>query len=95
MFKIVSLRKRVKIIGILLVVALSSCADFQDKKILYFAHSLPTSHPVHMGILDMQEVFRRKNQGANFRLKYFLTGNWALSAKCLNFYRSAALPLPR
>jgi tripartite ATP-independent transporter DctP family solute receptor len=94
MFKIVSLRKRVKIICILLVVALSSCADFQDKKILYFAHSLPTSHPVHMGILDMQKYLDEKSGGA-LQIKIFPDGQLGTEREVLELLQIGSVAITK
>lgn len=55
---------------LVLSLMLSACSNFQDKKTLYFAHSLPTTHPVHMGILDMQKFLNEKSDG-KLQIKIF------------------------
>lgn len=56
-----------------LCLILSSCSVVSDTKILYFAHSLPTSHPVHKGILDMQSILNEKS-GGKLQIKVFPDG---------------------
>lgn len=40
----------------LVACAFSSCSNINDQKVVYLAHTLPTSHPVHQGM----EVFAKK-----------------------------------
>lgn len=37
------------VLGALLLI-LSGCSGLEDKKTLYFAHALPTTHPVHQAL---------------------------------------------
>ncbi len=47
-----------------------SCNGGQQKKILYLAHSLPISHPVHKGILEFQSLLTEKS-GGRLTMKIF------------------------
>jgi len=58
------------ILAIAISLGVSSCASVGKNKTLYFAHSLPTSHPVHKGILVMQEVLNEKS-GGKLQIKIF------------------------
>jgi tripartite ATP-independent transporter DctP family solute receptor len=49
---------------------MSSCSEIKDKKVLYFAHSLPITHPVHKGILAFQKALNEKS-GGKLQLKIF------------------------
>ncbi|MBC6999074.1 TRAP transporter substrate-binding protein [Cytophaga sp. FL35] len=73
-FKLMSFRKILSIIfvGTWLLFNLS-CASNSDEKILFFAHSLPTSHPVHKGIVAMQESLNEKS-GGKLQIKIFPDG---------------------
>lgn len=51
----------------------NSCSSASNEKILFFAHSLPTSHPVHKGILAMQEALNEKS-GGKLQIKIFPDG---------------------
>jgi len=55
---------------VLLCFGFSSCTSVSDAKVLYFAHSLPTSHPVHRGILDMQKEVNQLSDGS-LQIKIF------------------------
>ncbi|MEI6865303.1 TRAP transporter substrate-binding protein [Flavicella sp.] len=62
---------RSKIILMLLVIAgLSSCKKNEESKMLYLAHGLPQTHPVHKGILEFQKVLEEKSKGA-LKIKIF------------------------
>ncbi|MCP3928984.1 MAG: TRAP transporter substrate-binding protein [Bacteroidetes bacterium] len=53
---------------------LSSCSEqLSNSKILFLAHSLPTSHPVHQGMLFFQEKLAEKSEG-ELVLKIFPDG---------------------
>lgn len=60
------------VLGTLLLVN-NSCSSASNEKILFFAHSLPTSHPVHKGILAMQEALNEKS-GGKLQIKIFPDG---------------------
>ncbi|ALJ05875.1 C4-dicarboxylate ABC transporter substrate-binding protein [Pseudalgibacter alginicilyticus] len=46
-----------------LFLACLSCKEQGDTKVLYLAHTLPQTHPVHKGILKFQEVLEKKSEG--------------------------------
>jgi tripartite ATP-independent transporter DctP family solute receptor len=48
----------------------TSCSEIKDQKMLYFAHSLPITHPVHKGILAFQTLLNEKS-GGKLQLKIF------------------------
>lgn len=54
----------------LIFVGMISCSEIKDQKILYFAHSLPITHPVHKGILEFQASLNEKS-GGKLQLKIF------------------------
>lgn len=54
----------------LICVGLISCSEIKEQKILYFAHSLPITHPVHKGILEFQTSLNEKS-GGKLQLKIF------------------------
>jgi len=49
---------------ICLVFALASCKEESTNKVLYLAHNLPQTHPVHKGILEFQKVLKNNSGGA-------------------------------
>lgn len=57
----------------LMATSFLSCSSTKNGKIIFFAHSLPTSHPVHKGILVMQEALKEKS-GGKLQIKIFPDG---------------------
>tara|TARA_R110002049_G_scaffold37208_1_gene117470 strand:- start:36086 stop:37060 length:975 start_codon:yes stop_codon:yes gene_type:complete len=57
----------------LLVLACVSCKEEGGAKVLYLAHTLPQTHPVHKGIVKFQEVLEKKS-GGKLLIKIFPDG---------------------
>jgi len=55
---------------VLLFLGLISCKEESTTKVLYLAHSLPQSHPVHKGILEFQKALETKSNGT-LKVKIF------------------------
>lgn len=78
-------------IGSLLI---SSCASVGNSKTLYFAHSLPTSHPVHKGILVMQEVLNEKS-GGQLQIKIFPDGQLGSEREALELLQIGSIAMTK
>ena len=50
-----------------------SCSPKRKVKVLYLAHTLPQTHPVHKGILTFKEVLEKKSEGS-LKIKIFPDG---------------------
>ena len=61
--------KRLSIL-LLLFIGLISCKEKSDTKMLYLAHSLPQTHPVHKGILEFKKALEKKSNGT-LKVKIF------------------------
>jgi len=61
------------IITLLFITTVTSCKKVSDNKILYLAHSLPQTHPVHKGILTFQKALDEKSEGM-LKIKVFPDG---------------------
>ena len=55
---------------ICLIFVLTSCQKVSDTKVLYLAHNLPQTHPVHKGILEFQKALERNSKGT-LKVKIF------------------------
>lgn len=55
------MRKTLAICLLFLVVL--SCKKDENKKVLYLAHTLPQTHPVHKGIVEFQKILNKKSNG--------------------------------
>lgn len=66
------MRNTLSIFFCLLIVSalLTSCSDSSDTKIIRLAHSLNTSHPVHLGIMRMAELVEENSDG-KLKVKVF------------------------
>ena len=62
---------RYKLITIVcLIFVMASCKQESDTKVLYLAHSLPQTHPVHKGILEFQKALELNSKGT-LKVKIF------------------------
>lgn len=52
------------------MMVMTSCKEESGSKVLYLAHSLPQSHPVHKGILEFQKALERNSKGT-LKVKVF------------------------
>ena len=53
-----------------LIFILTSCQKESETKVLYLAHNLPQTHPVHKGILEFQKALERNSKGT-LKVKIF------------------------
>ena len=56
-----------------LILALTSCKKESNTKVLYLAHNLSQTHPVHRGILEFQKALENKSNGT-LKVKIFPDG---------------------
>ena len=73
---------------------LNSCQEIQQEKILYFAHSLPTTHPVHKGILAMQEALKKKSDG-KLQIKIFPDGQLGSEREVLELLQIGSIAMTK
>lgn len=76
--------------GLLLI----SCSEIGDSKILYFGHSLPTSHPVHKGIVAMQEALAEKS-GGKLTIKIFPDGQLGTEREVLELLQIGSVAMTK
>lgn len=62
--------KQKLILIIILFISITSCEKKDNTKVLYLAHSLPQTHPVHKGILEFQKALEKKSNGT-LKVKIF------------------------
>jgi tripartite ATP-independent transporter DctP family solute receptor len=74
--------------------ALISCSATKNKRVLYFAHSLPTSHPVHKGILVMQESLNKKS-GGKLQIKVFPDGQLGSEREALELLQIGSIAMTK
>lgn len=73
---------------------LVSCSEISNTKILYFGHALPTSHPVHKGIMAMQEALAEKS-GGKLTIKIFPDGQLGSEREVLELLQIGSVAMTK
>ncbi len=71
-----------------------SCKTDGDTKTLFFAHSLPITHPVHLGILEMQKSLNEKS-GGKLQIKIFPDGQLGTEREVLELLQIGSIALTK
>lgn len=82
------------IIGLIACLLLSSCSEITDHKTLLFAHSLPVTHPVHKGIMAMQEALNEKS-GGKLQIKIFPDGQLGSEREVLELLQIGSIAMTK
>ncbi len=82
------------VIAVSFCVIISSCETIKDHKVLYFAHSLPTSHPVHKGILEMQRSLNERS-GGKLQIKIFPDGQLGSEREALELLQIGSVAMTK
>lgn len=72
----------------------ASCSDSVSQKTLFFAHSLPITHPVHKGILSMQERLNEKS-GGKLQIKIFPDGQLGSEREMLELLQIGSVAMTK
>ncbi|MFS4466858.1 TRAP transporter substrate-binding protein [Maribacter sp. 2210JD10-5] len=76
------------------IMLLISCSGVKDGKVLYFAHSLPMSHPVHKGIVAMKESLEKKSEG-KLQIKIFPDGQLGTEREVLELLQIGSIAMTK
>lgn len=79
---------------LMLCIFLVSCRTDQHSKTLFFAHSLPITHPVHKGILEMQRSLEEKSDG-KLKIKIFPDGQLGTEREVLELLQIGSLAMTK
>jgi len=71
-----------------------SCKKVDGSKVLYLAHSLPQTHPVHKGILKFQEALNQKSGGA-LKAKIFPDGQLGSEREVLELLQIGSVAITK
>jgi tripartite ATP-independent transporter DctP family solute receptor len=71
-----------------------SCKKVDGSKVLYLAHSLPQTHPVHKGILKFQEALNQKSGGA-LKVKIFPDGQLGSEREVLELLQIGSVAITK
>ena len=87
-------RKLLGIMGAMAYLFITSCSESASHKTLFFAHSLPISHPVHKGIVAMQETLMEKS-GGKLQIKIFPDGQLGSEREMLELLQIGSLAMTK
>ncbi len=79
---------------LILSILMVSCRTSKDAKTLFFAHSLPITHPVHLGILEMQKSLSEKS-GGKLQIKIFPDGQLGTEREVLELLQIGSIALTK
>lgn len=88
------LKGKVKVGILFLVLSLVSCSEIKDIKVLYFAHGLPISHPVHKGIVAMKKSLEEKSEG-KLQIKIFPDGQLGTERETLELLQIGSVAMTK
>ena len=78
----------------LVLLLLNGCSQLNDTKTLFLAHSLPTSHPVHLGIVDFQK-YVAENSGGKMVIKIFPDGQLGSERELLELLQIGSVAMTK
>lgn len=77
-----------------LFVLFSSCQQLSDQKVVYLAHALPTSHPVHKGMEVFAEAVKEKSNG-KLTVKIFPDGQLGSEREVLELLQIGSIAMTK
>ncbi|MEO0338331.1 MAG: TRAP transporter substrate-binding protein [Bacteroidota bacterium] len=77
-----------------IVFLLNGCTQLGDNKTLFLAHTLPTSHPVHLGMLDFQK-WVAENSGGQLNVKIFPDGQLGSERELLELLQIGSVAMTK
>lgn len=80
--------------AILVLFVLHSCKKNDDVKMMYLAHTLPQTHPVHKGILEFQKALKAKS-GGKIQLKIFPDGQLGSEREALELLQIGSVAVTK
>lgn len=72
----------------------SSCGDISNQKVVYLAHTLPTSHPVHQGMEVFAEKIKEKSKG-KLTVKIFPNGQLGTEREVLELLQIGSIAMTK
>ncbi len=81
-------------VGVFLILLLLSCQQIKPGKTLFLAHSLPTSHPVHLGIVEFQRLVNLKSNG-QLQIKIFPDGQLGSERELLELLQIGSVAMTK
>ncbi len=79
---------------LLFFLGISSCQQLGDQKVVYLAHTLPTSHPVHQGMEVFAKEVARESNGA-LNVKIFPDGQLGTEREVLELLQIGSIAMTK
>ncbi|MEL7122258.1 MAG: TRAP transporter substrate-binding protein [Bacteroidota bacterium] len=78
----------------LAIITLGSCEQISQTKTFYLAHTLPTTHPVHLGMVDFQELVAQNSNG-KLAVKIFPDGQLGSEREMLELLQIGSVAMTK
>jgi len=82
------------LIFLFIFIGFSSCKETSKTKVLYLAHNLPQTHPVHKAILTFQKVLKEKSNG-KLKIKIFPDGQLGSEREVLELLQIGSVAITK
>ncbi len=82
------------IYSVFLLTMILSCGEEKEGRVLYLAHNLPQSHPVHKGILHLQSTLE-KVSGGEMTVKIFPDGQLGSEREVLELLQIGSIAITK
>jgi TRAP-type C4-dicarboxylate transport system substrate-binding protein len=88
------MRNIIYLVVLFCLLLLSSCHDLGGKRVVYLAHTLPTIHPVHMGMEVFAESLRTRSKG-EMDVKIFPDGQLGTEREVLELLQIGSIAMTK
>ncbi|MCL5127969.1 TRAP transporter substrate-binding protein [Algibacter sp. L4_22] len=82
------------IYAFLILFVMQGCKKNDDVKMMYLAHTLPQTHPVHKGILEFQKALNEKS-GGKIQIKIFPDGQLGSEREALELLQIGSVAVTK
>jgi len=88
------MKQYIYIVAFFLLTGITSCSDFSNQKVVYLAHTLPTSHPVHQGMEVFGEKIKQESAG-KLSVKIFPDGQLGTEREVLELLQIGSIAMTK
>ena len=88
------MKQYIYILALFLLAGTSSCGELSNQKVVYLAHTLPTSHPVHQGMEVFAEKVMEQSAG-KLSVKIFPDGQLGTEREVLELLQIGSIAMTK
>ena len=85
---------KAKLVILILMFLLESCDRASKPQVLYLAHNMPQTHPVHQGIVTLQKSLEKKS-GGSLTIKVFSDGQLGSEREVLELLQIGSIAITK